>query len=59
MTVADDVAVSVQRGLVHRAATGMIHVANAISGSKCALVHELMQPAIHHVDGKRRRQQWW
>ena len=56
MTVADDVAMSVQRGLVHRTATGVVHVANAISGSESALVHELMQPAIHHFYGKGRRQ---
>jgi hypothetical protein len=58
MTVADDVAMSVQRGLVLRASTGMIYVADAISGSECALVHEVMQPAIHYVDGKRRRRRW-
>lgn len=55
MTVADDVAVSVQRGLVLHNSTSMIHVAKAISRSECALVHELMQPAIHHIDGKWRR----
>jgi hypothetical protein len=54
MTVADDVAMSVQHGLIHCTATGMIHVVNAISGSECALVHELMQPAIHHVNQKGR-----
>jgi hypothetical protein len=55
MIVADDVAMLVQRGLVLHASARMIHVANAISGSECALVHELMQPAIHHIDGKQRR----
>ena len=62
MTVADDVAMSVQRSLVHHTATGMINIANAISGRECALVHELVQPAIHHVDGKGRRGVrcgWW
>ncbi len=49
MTVADDVAMSVQRSLMHRTTTSMVHIANAISGSESALVHELMQPAIHHV----------
>ena len=58
MTAADGVAVSVQRGLVLHASTGIIHVASMISGSGCALVHELMQPAIHYVDGKRRWMRW-
>jgi hypothetical protein len=38
----------------------MIHVVNMTSGRESALVHELIQPAIHHVDGKGRQQwQWW
>jgi hypothetical protein len=53
--VADDVAMSVQRSLIHRTTTGVVHVANAISGSESALVHELVQPAIHHFYGKGRR----
>jgi hypothetical protein len=52
-TVADDVAMPVQHGLVHEAvAASMVHVANAISRSDGALVHELTQPAIHCVDEK-------
>jgi hypothetical protein len=46
----DGVAVSVQRGLLH-ASTGIVHVAIMNSGSECALVLELRQPAIHHCLG--------
>jgi hypothetical protein len=51
MTIADDVAMLVQRGLVLHASARMIHVAHAISGSECALV-------IQHIDGKQRRRRW-
>lgn len=48
MTIADDVAMSIQRGFVH-GVTSTIHVANVISRSDDALVQELTQPAIHGV----------
>jgi hypothetical protein len=52
VTIAGDVAMSVQHSLIHRTTTGVVHVANAISRSESALVHELMQLAIHHGNGK-------
>jgi hypothetical protein len=57
VTIADDVAMSVQYSLIHHTTTSVVHIANAISRSKSALVHELMQLAIHHFYGKG-KQQW-
>ncbi len=42
VTIADDVAMSVQCSLIHCTATSMVHIANTISRSESALVHELM-----------------
>jgi len=54
MTITDDVAMLVQHGLINHTTTSMIHIANTISRIECTLVHELMQPAIHHINGKGR-----